>query len=127
MNDIDKIISQLEQQRAAIDNAISALRTVSGTSSQPEPSQPAQKRRGRPPRRLSADGRKRISEAARKMWAAKKTSSSDTARSPRKGGITAAGRKRLAEAMKRRWAERKAAAKKSPSKKAASKTAAIAG
>ena len=33
MSDIDKIIIQLEQQRAAIDNAISALRTVSGDSS----------------------------------------------------------------------------------------------
>ena len=41
LNDIQNIIERLEQQRAAIDNALAALREVSGT----EP----KKRRGRPP------------------------------------------------------------------------------
>ena len=69
MTDIASIVSELEQQRAAIDRAISALqqvarqdRGVSGTNSQPRAA-------GTVTRRLSAAGRRRIVEAARRRWA----------------------------------------------------------
>ena len=69
MTDIASIVSELEQQRAAIDRAISALqqvarpdRGVSGTNSQPRAASTMT-------RRLSAAGRRRIAEAARRRWA----------------------------------------------------------
>ena len=141
VNEIQRIISQLEQQRSAIDTAISALREVTGTSSQSAASQsgPSQSEptpTGRPRRRrLSAKGRRRISEAAKKMWATKKTTGPATGQSRRKGGLTPAGRKRLAEAMKLRWAQKRAgqtekkatATKKSSSKKVAAKSASSGG
>lgn len=73
MNEIESIIERLEQQRAAIDNALTALREVGGT--EPE------KRRGRPTgsgkarkktRHISPEGRQRQIEAMRKYWAKKK-------------------------------------------------------
>ena len=82
LNDIQNIIERLEQQRAAIDNALAALREVSGT----EP----KKRRGRPPnsrakkrtRNISPEGRQRQIEAMRKYWAKKKAGA--TKRAPKK-------------------------------------------
>jgi hypothetical protein len=70
MNDVEKIIAQLEKKRAGIDRAIAALREVSdsGLAGRPEPSAREAPRRSR----LSAAGRKRIAEAARKRWAAQK-------------------------------------------------------
>jgi hypothetical protein len=72
LKNIEAIVSDLEQQRAAIIRALDALRLVG--------QQPAPKRRGRPPgtknppvtkkRRLSPEGRARIIEATRKRWAA---------------------------------------------------------
>ena len=77
LKNIESIISDLEQQRAAIERALEALRQVGG--------QPAAKKRGRPPnvknaapakkrrggkRHLSPEGRQRIIEATKKRWAA---------------------------------------------------------
>lgn len=73
MNDIAKAISQLERQRATIDHAIAALREVEAlaptTQASPGPSKPDKKPAER---RMSAEGRKRISEAAKKRWAEKR-------------------------------------------------------
>jgi hypothetical protein len=69
VSEIDNIISQLERQRTAIDNAIEALRGVSGAS------RPAAKRPGRSKgkkRSMSPEGRQRQIEAMRKYWAEKK-------------------------------------------------------
>jgi hypothetical protein len=104
--DIESIIQQLERQRTAIDNAIEALRGVSGES------QPAAKRRGRPPkaakRSMSAAGRQRQIAAMRAYWAAKKAGGKKaTKKAAKKRGLTAAGRKRLSDNMKRMWAEKK--------------------
>lgn len=77
MNDVDSIISQLETQREAIDRAISALRGVEAGSL------PAKRRGPQPPQKkatqkkakkrvLSEEGRARISEAAKRRWAALK-------------------------------------------------------
>jgi hypothetical protein len=73
LNDIENIIMQLEQQRTAIDKAIAALREVSGdigpqssTNKTRATKAPARKRN------ISPEGRKRIAEATRRRWAAKR-------------------------------------------------------
>jgi hypothetical protein len=66
MIDISGIVSELEARLAGIDSALSALRTI-GSATTP-------KRRGRPPGKkrghMTADGRRRISEAQKARWAA---------------------------------------------------------
>ena len=62
MNDIARVISRLEKQRATIDCAISALREVEAlkpaeTAAAAEPTEPKK-------RQMSAAGRRRISEAS---------------------------------------------------------------
>jgi hypothetical protein len=138
VNDLGKIISQLEHQRTAIERAISALREIDGSSQSGavtpatvEGKTTAQKRH------ISPEGRKRIIEATKRRWAAKRaadrsgtsvqTKSTAPPKSrpagsgaaapataggmtmPRKGHISPEGRKKLAEAMKRRWAAKRAA------------------
>ena len=90
MTDLSNIITQLEQQRTAIDSALAALRNIGGQAPAPVPtpargpgrpkgsgakkaaapaeSQPKATRK----RRLSAEGRKRIIEAAKRRWAMKR-------------------------------------------------------
>ncbi len=78
-------------------------------------------------RKLSAAGRRAISAAAKKRWAAVKAAKAAAAPAPAaaepkavpakalaplKGGLTAAGRKALSIAMKKRWAVKKKAAAK---------------
>jgi hypothetical protein len=73
LKDIESIISELEQQRSAIDRAISALREVTGTqlSERSDRSQqqqaPAIKKRG-----ITPAGRRKLAEAMRRRWAAKR-------------------------------------------------------
>jgi hypothetical protein len=77
LKNIDAIIADLEQRRAAIARALEALRQVGGP--------PAAKRRGRPPgsqnqsarkkpggtkRQLSPEGKHRIIAATKRRWAA---------------------------------------------------------
>ena len=95
MSDFDGIIASLEQQRAAIERALEALREVSGTSA------PATKKRGRPPgkktgvkRVLSPEGRAAIIAGAKKRWAAAKKRQPNP-QVKKRGGLTAAGRKPL--------------------------------
>ena len=74
MNDIAKAISQLERQRATIDHAIAALREVEALAPTAHASSPGPSKAGKKTvkRRMSAEGRKRISEAAKKRWAEKR-------------------------------------------------------
>ena len=92
MKDVDSIISDLEQQRSAIERAIAALREIGGVAA-PQP-----RKVGRPvgsgkavakkkTRRLSPEGRKRIIEALKKRWAEKKAAEKSSAK---KGGKRAA-------------------------------------
>ena len=108
MNDVENIISKLEKQRSAIDRAISALREITGSpTTGPDVVESKTKKR-----RLSPEGRKRIIEATKRRWAAKRTT--QTAAVParsRRGKLSDAGRKRLALAMKKRWASAKKAGK----------------
>jgi hypothetical protein len=111
----ENVISQLESQRTAIDRAISALREVAGKSPLAKVISPSGN--GQPRKRhLSPEGRRRIIEAAKKRWAAKRANGAGTASkraaAPRRGTMSPAGRKRLALAMKKRWAAAKKAGKK---------------
>lgn len=124
MSEIGKIISQLEQQRDAMDRAIAALREVEDQGPKPVK------------RQMSAAGRRRIIEATKKRWAAKRAADAAEAKtskaSPkaptakvsatkRKPNLSPEGRQRLADAMKQRWAVKRSAtqAKKPGRKKAA--------
>jgi hypothetical protein len=115
VNDIDNVISRLERQRSAIDRALLALREISSPNT--PNTQPVSQSKSRK-RRLSPEGRRRIIEATKRRWAAKKTGGTGTApKSPaapsrsRRGKLSDDGRKRLALAMKKRWTAAKKAGK----------------
>jgi len=115
VNNVENVISQLEAQRSAIDRAISALREVAGKSPLAKVTTPSTN--GQPRKRhLSPEGRRRIIEATKKRWAAKRTNGAGTASkrtaTSRRGAMSPAGRRRLALAMKKRWAAAKKAGKK---------------
>ena len=85
MNDIARVIARLEQQRTSIDRALSALREIEAQNppSAPAPKtavalepKPAKRRKNR----LSPEGRRRIAEAAKKYWAAKRAAEAKKAR-----------------------------------------------
>ena len=114
--DLDKIVSELESERDRIGKAINALlegvglasatRRTKGTAASPK--------RGKG---ITPAGRKRLSQAMKARWAARKSKSTSPFRTQaivakRRGGMTAAGRKRISEAMKRRWAEKRKTATK---------------
>jgi hypothetical protein len=107
------IIDQLERQKTAIERALAALRNIEGTpeTASPTSTGPA-KRKGA----MTPAGRRRLSEALKKRWAAKKAATgTPAAASPKKLAqrrvrITPEGRQRLAEAMRRRWAVKRTAA-----------------
>ena len=73
MNEIAKIISQLEHQKAAIERAISALREIEGPSQIGASTAPKFPGNASQKRHISPEGRKRIAEALRRRWAAKKS------------------------------------------------------
>jgi hypothetical protein len=107
----------LEQQRDTIDRALSALRAIatSGTKVAPNTGMSAARSH------ISAKGRRRISEAAKKRWAAFHASQDGAATTkaapvnkkaaPAKKGkkrvLSAEARKKMAEAAKKRWAAKK--------------------
>jgi hypothetical protein len=124
--DIQRMLADLNAERNRLDQAISALQGIESTASA------VTARRGRPPgrpaaakaggrRRMSAEARRRISEAAKARWAERKgtsgrkrASAKKTASAPAKGvrrGMSPAARKRMSEMMKARWAARKKSAK----------------
>ncbi|MCZ2080655.1 MAG: hypothetical protein LC130_37275 [Bryobacterales bacterium] len=100
MNDISKAISQLERRREKIDRAIAALRDVEREVEAPVPTVSTSKRqRGSKPaeRTLTPEGRRRIAEATRKRWAAKRAADEalqKKAGTPAKRASTRKARKR---------------------------------
>ena len=73
MNDIARMISKLELQRATIDRAISALREIEQQNPTPFTGPPAASAKNKPQkRRLSAEGRRRIIEGNKRYWAKKR-------------------------------------------------------
>jgi hypothetical protein len=66
--DLERIISQLRSERERIERAIAALQVLSATTgSIPSPS--ASKKPAKRQHRLTAEGRKRLSEMMKKRWA----------------------------------------------------------
>jgi hypothetical protein len=65
---------------------------------------------------LTAAGRRKLSEAMKARWAARRKAGGGAlkAKAPgkKKRGLTAAGRRKLSESMKARWAARRKAAGK---------------
>jgi hypothetical protein len=128
------IIAQLERQRTGIERALAALRAVEGSevpaTATPASIAPTVRKGG-----MTPEGRKRLSAALKKRWAAKKAAESVPDAPPaipqkaaprRKVRFTPEGRERLAEAMRRRWAVKRAASavKKTTRKKRATAKAA---
>jgi hypothetical protein len=113
--DTKQILTDLRIERQRIDRAIVALEGLDGTgtvraTASGAPPAPV-KARGR--RRMSAAGRKRISEMMKARWEARRKQAAKPA-STKAGGrkpMSAAIRKRLSLLAKRRWAARKKAAK----------------
>lgn len=124
-NSLNEVIKKLEQQRAGIERALAALREIEGpvapaTAAAPGPGRP---RKARRKGGMTAEGRRRLSEALKARWAAKRAASgvpAAPAKAKRKGGMTPEGRKRLSEALKKRWAAKRAASAV-PAKRAARK------
>jgi hypothetical protein len=129
-NSLSEVIKKLEQQRIGIERALAALRDIEGPGL--ETAAPAAVRPVGRPRKakrkggMTPEGRRRLSEALKARWAARKAGASAPAKAAvkkakRKGGMTAEGRKRLSEALKKRWAAKRAASAVAPAKKAAGK------
>lgn len=73
---LEDIISRLEQQRSAIESALTALRDLGGSSAAnvaPAASAPAARSRARRKGRMTPEGRKRLADAMKKRWAVKRT------------------------------------------------------
>jgi hypothetical protein len=105
------IIAQLEQQKTAIERALAALLLVEGKEAPAPTASVATARKGG----MTPAGRRRVSAAMKKRWAAKKAAEATPVATPakaarRKVRITPEGRKRLAEAMRQRWAVKRTAA-----------------
>lgn len=117
-NSMTEVIRKLEEQKASIERALSALREIEGISGEtpapaPAPAAASTGKPGRPKGGMTPEGRARLSEALRARWAAKRAGSAAAAPAPAraaasKGGITAEGRRRLSEALKKRWAVKRA-------------------
>ncbi|MDO8585792.1 MAG: hypothetical protein Q7T82_02020 [Armatimonadota bacterium] len=109
--DLDKIVSELKSERDRIDRAINALVDGVGAVSSPRATGAGVPKRAKG---ISAAGRRRLSEAMKARWAARKSKSTEASRviaSATKGGakrgMSAAARKRISEAMKKRWTEKR--------------------
>src|ERR1700744_5172143 len=110
------IIRKLEYQRTAIDKALTALHQIDGTDLDSElavsaaaaPAAARATRKGG----MTPEGRRRLSEALRKRWAAKRAASGHVSAgrpAKRKGGMTPEGRRRWSGGLRKRWAAKRAA------------------
>src|SRR5271157_1615914 len=109
--DIQNLVSDLKAERNRLDQAISALEGLAGSSAP---------RRGRPPkskatptitprrRSMSAAARKRISAAMKQRWAKWKGKSAPK-KAKSRPPMSAAARKKLSVLMKARWAAKQKA------------------
>ena len=78
MNDEQRIISELERQRSAIEKAIAALREIGGGVGVKQAPK-ATKKAATKKRTMSPEARARIAEATRKRWAAKRAAAKKAA------------------------------------------------
>lgn len=97
MNDIAKMVSQLERQKTAIEKAILALREGSGLGiEESKTTRAGRSKTVKVKRHLSPEGRKRIAEAARRRWAAKRVAEKNTAKESSSAKRTRPARKAAA-------------------------------
>ena len=108
--DTKKILSDLRAELNNINQAIAALESLNDTGVHtgvvPKTAGPVAK----PRRRMSAAGRRRISEAAKARWAERRKKAAKSVAPKPSGGrrkMSPAARKRISEMMKKRWAERR--------------------
>jgi hypothetical protein len=110
--DIETIVSELKSERDRIDRAISALLDGFGpaTAAIRTNGKSVSPKRGRG---ITPAGRRRLSQAMKARWAARKSKPAGTSRGQATGmkrrSMSAAGRRLLSETMKKRWAEKKKA------------------
>jgi hypothetical protein len=111
VNDIAKIISQLEQQKAAIDRAISALREIQGLDKVGTAAAftHSSGKTAPPKGQLSPEGRQRIAESNRRRAAAQKAAkAAQPTPAPQRG-----------QAQKKAFPAKKTTVSKTPAKKTA--------
>jgi len=111
---LEAALTGLETQKARIEEYISSVRSQLGVRGPGRPKQAiTEPLTVTKKRRLSAAGRKRVGEAARRRWAAVRAEQEVAAAPPpRKRKLSAAGRAAIVAALKKRWAAKKAATKK---------------
>lgn len=118
--DTKVILAELYAERKRIDQAIAAMEELNGVApvaskAVPAANEPAPARKAG--RRISAAGRQRIAEAAKKRWAERRRklgtpSKEVTGKTGPRRKMSEAAKQRIAEAARKRWAERKKAEKK---------------
>ena len=84
---IEGIVEQLERQRAAIENALAALRDVGGVGGEESAGQAKAQKRGRPAKRkggVTPEGRERLRRAMKRRWAVKRAASATKKRRSKK-------------------------------------------
>jgi len=117
LKDLRQERSLVQQEVERMDEAVFVLEGLVGRN---HPGRPARRgrtaRMGRPRRKMSAAGRRRIAAAQRARWA--KLKQTRLQRAKRK--MSASARKRIAAAQRARWAkleaEKKKAARRTPKK-----------
>jgi hypothetical protein len=69
------VIARLEEQKTAIERALSALREIEGSGVQSRKEKPPAPRKVRTKRKrgITPEGRKRLAEAMKQRWAVKRT------------------------------------------------------
>jgi hypothetical protein len=112
VNDIARTISKLEQRRATIERAISALRQVEQQNPTPTTTPEAASVISKPKKRhMSAEGRQRIIEATKRYWAKKRAAKATRSSKPSTRKKAATSRK----TVRKRRPARKAVSPAAPS------------
>src|SRR6185437_14135342 len=118
LNELRQESSRAEREVERLDNAISVLQGLVGGNHLGRPARSGRTARmGRPRRRMSAAGRRKIASAQRARWAKLRARRSQRATRT----FSAAARNRMAAAQRARWAKLKAeknkkAARRTPKK-----------
>ena len=115
--DLQQIVTELESQRDRISQAIAALENDAPRNGVRRAAGPAKAGTTQRSGGITPEGRRRLSRAMKRRWAAKRAATGTSKRSAaalratapakKRGGLTAAGRKRLSDMMKKRWEERR--------------------
>jgi hypothetical protein len=115
-NGFNGIIAQLEQQKAAIDKALAALRDVDGIAPAKAAAAPATRKGG-----MTPEGKERLVAALKKRWAAKKRAAKKAAAPveviPAASSPESSVNKR-SEGQRKRWAAKNASGRELPPKAA---------